>query len=828
MWMSTKHRSGVHNFGITRVSGPTSSITSNNNFSVSFDEQSNWGSGYVADLSIATLGLSTLQGWTLDVQLDGEIEQIWGAQIISQSGDSYVIEGLGYDTNVSSGAPASFGFIVDGPGTAAPAGYVLNGAAIGSPGGTSTPAPTAAPTPAPTVAPTPAPTVVPTPAPTVAPTPAPTVAPTPAPTVLPTPAPTVAPAPAPVVSVANLTVTAGGTSNFAPAGSDGTLLPSGYLSTKGSEIIDSAGAAVTLNAINWYGMETSELAPQGLDTVSYIATLKQMVAEGFNAIRIPFSLQSLAAGSLPTDINYSINPQLAGLNSMGVLDAIVAEAGKLGLKIVLDCHSSAAGSGPNPDGLWYDNGYSSATFTQDWVSLAQHYAGNSTVVGFDLANEPNSGATWGSGNVATDWQMAAQATGDAIQAVNPNALIIVEGIQNDGGVSTNWGGNLIGVATNPVVLSDANKLVYSAHVYPVSVTGDTSQLTADYPADLAAMWTQDWGYIEQQNIAPVFIGEFGSELQTTDDQEWMSTLVNYLAGNASAGTGAAAVAQTAFSWAYWDWNPDSNGTGGILLNDWTTVDATKIAALQPAMWAPKAAADGTVDAVFTLQLSAAATSNTFVTVQTVNGTATAGVDFVAVNETVEIAAGQTTAQVSVELLQAANASATSVFFLQLTNASGAVIGTTEASATIISSTPAPTSAPTVAPTSAPTPAPTVAPTPAPTLAPVATPAPTTSPIGGSALVNVTSDWGSGLTANIVVGNSGNAGSTGWEVQLTTTEQITNIWNASILSHTGSVYVIGNENYNGAIAAGMTASFGFQANHVVAGEGLLAQVIQLNH
>ena len=122
----------------------------------------------------------------------------------------------------------------------------------------------------------------------------------------------------------------------------------------------------------------------------------------------------------------------------------------------------------------------------------------------------------------------------------------------------------------------------------------------------------------------------------------------------------------------------------------------------------------------------------------------------------------------------------------------------------------------------------MAPTPAPTLAPVATPAPTTSPIGGSALVNVTSDWGSGLTANIVVGNSGNAGSTGWEVQLTTTEQITNIWNASILSHTGSVYVIGNENYNGAIAAGMTASFGFQANHVVAGEGLLAQVIQLNH
>jgi cellulase/cellobiase CelA1 len=106
--------------------------------------------------------------------------------------------------------------------------------------------------------------------------------------------------------------------------------------------------------------------------------------------------------------------------------------------------------------------------------------------------------------------------------------------------------------------------------------------------------------------------------------------------------------------------------------------------------------------------------------------------------------------------------------------------------------------------------------------------PTPSQAGGSTLVDVTSDWGAGLTANIVVGNTASAVSTGWEVQLTTTEQITNIWNAQILSHTGSVYLIGNESYNGSITAGTTTSFGFQANHVVAGEGLVAQLIQLNH
>jgi len=57
------------------------------------------------------------------VTLDGEIQQIWGAQIVSQNGDNYVLEGLSYDTNVNYGQPADFGFIVDGPGTSAPASY---------------------------------------------------------------------------------------------------------------------------------------------------------------------------------------------------------------------------------------------------------------------------------------------------------------------------------------------------------------------------------------------------------------------------------------------------------------------------------------------------------------------------------------------------------------------------------------------------------------------------------------------------------------------------------------------------------------------------------
>ena len=80
------------------------------------------------------------------------------------------------------------------------------------------------------------------------------------------------------------------------------------------------------------------------------------------------------------------------------MDKIIDYAGQIGLKVILDNHSSAAGGGPNDNGLWYDDGYTEAQWISTWQSLATQYAGNSTVIGADLSNEPHAGATWGDGN----------------------------------------------------------------------------------------------------------------------------------------------------------------------------------------------------------------------------------------------------------------------------------------------------------------------------------------------------------------------------------------------------------------------------------------------
>ena len=244
-----------------------------------------------------------------------------------------------------------------------------------------------------------------------------------------------------------------------PAASAACCL-SGFLHTVGNQIVDSSGNDVKIAAVNWFGMETSTDAPHGLWTASYKTMMGQMVQQGFNAIRLPFSLQSFAANAVPNGIDFGKNPDLQGLTGLQVMDKIVDYAGQLGLKIILDDHRSAAGDGPNGNGLWYDSGYTEKNWIDTWTMLARHYAGNTTVIGADLLNEPHGAATWGDGG-PNDWAAAATRAGNAIQGVNTNWLILVEGIENYQGQSTWWGGNLQGVAAHPVTLTTPGHVVYS-------------------------------------------------------------------------------------------------------------------------------------------------------------------------------------------------------------------------------------------------------------------------------------------------------------------------------------------------------------------------------
>ncbi|MFC9927225.1 cellulase family glycosylhydrolase [Streptomyces sp. NPDC127190] len=341
----------------------------------------------------------------------------------------------------------------------------------------------------------------------------------------------------------------------------------GYWHTSGRQILDAAGHPVRIAGVNWFGFETTNKVVHGLWSRDYKSMIDQMRSLGYNTIRLPYSDDIFKPGAMPDSIDFSggKNADLQGLTSLQVMDKVVAYAGQDGLKVILDRHRpDSAGQ----SALWYTSSVPESTWIADLKALATRYLNQDTVIGIDLHNEPHDPACWGCGDQATDWRLAAERAGNAVLSVNPNLLVFVEGVQSYNGASYWWGGNLMGVGQYPVRLSVPNRVVYSAHDYATSVAQQSWFSDPSFPANMPGIWDKYWGYIFKQNIAPVWVGEFGTTLQATVDQKWLAALVSYLRPTSTYGGDA-------FQWTFWSWNPDSGDTGGILKDDWATVDTAK-------------------------------------------------------------------------------------------------------------------------------------------------------------------------------------------------------------------------------------------------------------
>ncbi len=343
----------------------------------------------------------------------------------------------------------------------------------------------------------------------------------------------------------------------------------GPLQAVGGKLEDSAGHEVRLTGVSWFGMETQTFAPHGLWARNWQDMLDQMKAAGFNTIRLPYSNQLFDPASKPNGIDFKKNPDLKGLTGLQIMDKIIQGAGQRGMRVILDQHRPDAYA---QSALWYTDSVPESRWISDWTMLAQRYRGNYTVIGADLHNEPHGPATWGDGNPQTDWRLAAEKAGDAILAVNPDWLIIVEGIEQYKGDFYWWGGNLEGAKAFPVQLSRPNRLVYSAHDYGPEIFRQSWFLTPDFPNDLASVWNKHWGYLQQDKAAPVLVGEFGGRSVGKDlGGTWQRTLLSY-------------IKTQGMSYTYWSWNPDSGDTGGVLNDDWTTINRAKLHMLSAYQW----------------------------------------------------------------------------------------------------------------------------------------------------------------------------------------------------------------------------------------------------
>ncbi|HEY6178403.1 MAG TPA: cellulase family glycosylhydrolase [Kofleriaceae bacterium] len=359
----------------------------------------------------------------------------------------------------------------------------------------------------------------------------------------------------------------------------------GFWSTSGSKIVDSAGNVVRFTGVNWFGFETSNLMPHGIWSVNWKALLNQVKSMGLSVIRLPYS-DDIMANQVVQGVNTAVNPDLAGVTTLALMDKIIDYCGQLGIRVIIDRHRPDSGGQSK---LWYTATVSEATWIANMKTLAARYRGDPTVVGFDLHNEPHAdgtepngtGACWGCGDPARDWRLAAERGGNAVLQANPDLLIVVEGVSCPSGATPNfwdgipdpdcgwWGGNLTMAGQFPVRLTNPRKLVYSAHDYGMSVFNQQRWfIDPTFPATLQPFWESMWGYLVRQNIAPVLLGEFGSTLADPKDGVWMPALLNY-------------VQSLGMSWTYWSLNPNSGDTKGLLLDDWTSIDHVRYDVIQP-------------------------------------------------------------------------------------------------------------------------------------------------------------------------------------------------------------------------------------------------------
>ena len=195
---------------------------------------------------------------------------------------------------------------------------------------------------------------------------------------------------------------------------------------------------------------------------------------------------------------------------MQVFDACVEALTGADLIVIPNCHMLDPGwccSEADGNGLWYNDRWPARKFIAAWQDMAARYQENPLVAGMDIVNEPRRARvgwrvrtpTWGTGD-KTDVAAMYTTVGNLIHEINPDPLIICEGLS--------YAADLTGVARHPVRLERPGKVVYGMHDY--SWFHPRGQSRSAYSDQM----NKAGGYILGDELAPLWIGEFGNDTRS--------------------------------------------------------------------------------------------------------------------------------------------------------------------------------------------------------------------------------------------------------------------------------------------------------------------------
>lgn len=371
-----------------------------------------------------------------------------------------------------------------------------------------------------------------------------------------------------------------------------------WLFTDGSKIVDKDGKEVWLTGVNWFGYNTGTNTFDGLWACDLNTSIAAIADRGFNLLRIPIStelIKNWSNDSYPNaNFNQATNSYLVGMNSLEIFDYVVGQCRANGIKIMIDIHCAKTDAMGHNYNVWYNGDISEQDYLDALAWMAERYKNDDTIIAYDLKNEPHGKeyesprAKWDNSKDSDNWKYIAEKAAKAVLNKNPNVLVMVEGIEiypkdiktngdfsskNSGDYYYNWwGGNLRGVKDNPVDLGKyQNKLVYSPHDYGPTVY-EQPWFKGGYSFDslYKDCWHDNWFYIQEENIAPLLIGEWGGFMREPN-LTWMTYLRKLIKDNRINHT-------------FWCFNSNSGDTGGLVLDDFTTWDEDKYSFVKEVLW----------------------------------------------------------------------------------------------------------------------------------------------------------------------------------------------------------------------------------------------------
>jgi endoglucanase len=361
-------------------------------------------------------------------------------------------------------------------------------------------------------------------------------------------------------------------------------------------------------------------------------TMSEIAGMGINVIRLPLVPQTLNASDPQGTGNVLKNHSSVRIaNSRLALETMIRAADQNNIEVMLDIHScsnyvgwrkgrfdarppwvdadrdnydykrenySCAASG-NPPTVTTTHPYSASQWLQTLTTVAGlgTQLGVDNIIGIDIFNEPHD-YTW------AEWRSFAEQAYNAINAVNPNTLVFVEGVGSNAGTqdgtpatvtpvphgdvatNPNWGENLFEAGASPPAIP-RDRLVWSPHTYGPSVfvgkmfmdpaqsqcaglegdqAGDQNCNIVINPTLLRQGWEEHFGYLKSQGYA-IVVGEFGgnmdwplgqASIRDRDrwnhitpgvDAQWQNAFVDYMISKGIEGC-------------YWSINPESGDTAG--------------------------------------------------------------------------------------------------------------------------------------------------------------------------------------------------------------------------------------------------------------------------